>query len=376
MKNLSIMIKPASGGCNLRCRYCFYADITEHREVASYGKMSEETLETLVKKTLEESEDSCTFVFQGGEPTLAGLDFFRSLAAFQQQYRKKGQAVHNAIQTNGTLLTGEWVEFLAKHHFLTGISVDGNKKVHDDLRPDSQGKGTFQRVFQTVEMLKKAGVDYNILTVVTRQSARHIQQIYGQYRKYGWNYMQFIPCLDEYDAERGSSFYSLKPEQYARFLKDLFDVWYQDIRSGNYVYIRYFENLVGILMGVEPESCGLLGGCHAQLVVEADGSAYPCDFYVTDTYRMGNIQESDLAELLSCDTAKRFEQESYPPHSDCISCRYGYLCRGGCRRDRDYRGMIGKNYYCESLMEFFAYAEPRLREAAEIYRSGVLGRKV
>ena len=120
------MIKPASGGCNLRCRYCFYADITEHREVASYGKMSEETLETLVKKALEESEESCTFVFQGGEPTLAGLDFFRSLAVLQQQYRKKGQAVHNAIQTNGTLLTGEWVEFLAKHHFLMGISVDGN----------------------------------------------------------------------------------------------------------------------------------------------------------------------------------------------------------------------------------------------------------
>lgn len=366
-RHINVMIKPASGNCNMRCRYCFYHDVSELREVKSYGMMSLSTLEKIVQKVLEAAEESCAFVFQGGEPTLIGLDFFRALVEFQKKYNTKKIAVTNSIQTNGLKLDEEWAQFLHDHRFLIGLSVDGTKEIHDELRPDAEGKGTYSRVYRAAQILKKYQVEFNILTVVTRQSARRVFKMYQQYKKNGWTYLQFIPCLDPYEWERGTSEYSLTPKQYGEFLKTLFDSWYQDMKKGDSIYIRYFDNLLGIMMGVEPESCGLMGRCVPQLVVEADGSAYPCDFYVMDGYRMGNLAEDPLPNLLQSEGASRFVMESAQPEETCRSCRYGYLCRGGCRRDRDDRGAVGLNYYCEAFLEFFDYAEERLRELAGLY---------
>lgn len=364
LRNINVMIKPASGNCNMRCRYCFYRDVSENRQVESYGIMALATLERVVKNVLEHAGESCTFAFQGGEPTLAGLDFFRQLVRLQKQYNTGGVAVSNALQTNGLKLDEEWGAFLHENRFLVGLSVDGTKEIHDSLRPGAQGKGTYIRVYQASKILDRFQVDYNILTVVTRQLVRRIFKVYQQYRRNGWRYLQFIPCLDPYQWERGSFAYSLTPEAYGECLKTLFDAWYADMRKGDYVSIRYFDNLLGMVRGIEPESCGLMGRCSPQLVVEADGSAYPCDFYVLDEYRMGNLAEQPLEELMESPAALRFLEESAKPEEKCLSCRFGGLCRGGCRRDRDYQGQIKENYYCTSYQMFLPYAAERLRELA------------
>lgn len=371
MKHLSVMMKPASSACNMRCRYCFYCDIAQTREQSSYGMMSDDVLEAVVRRTLESAQESCDFVFQGGEPTLAGLEFYQKLIGLEEQYNRRGIRISHALQTNGMLLDEEWAAFLKKNHFLVGLSLDGAKEIHDELRVDARGRGTFQRVCHASQILDRYGVDYNILTVVTRFAAKRAASIYRQYtQKYGWKYMQFLPCLDPYGMERGSTPYSLSPNAYGRFLKDLFDVWYQDLKRGSYVYIRYFENLVGILMGIQPESCGLMGGCHAQLVVESDGGCYPCDFYVTESRCMGSFLENSMEELLSSPSALQFQVESFPPPQECLTCQWKALCRGGCRRDRDEQGQVGSNYFCQAYQMFFEYAQDRFHDIICIYQGG------
>lgn len=366
MPPLNFLIKPASGSCNIRCRYCFYHDIGENREVASFGRMSDETLELLTRKALEAAEGSCTFGFQGGEPTLAGLDFFRKAVAFQKQYNRKGLRVSNSIQTNGLAIGGEWAEFLAENHFLVGLSLDGTKEIHDGNRVDPLGKGTFNRVLKTAQLLAAKKVEFNILTVVTRQSTRYIDRIYGFFRRSGLYWLQFIPCLDPLGEQRGSNPYSLTPEAYGKFLKSLFDLWYRDVKAGNFIYIRYFENLVGMVMGQPPESCGLSGRCVVQNVVEADGSVYPCDFYALDEWKLGNIRTDSIAEMMQGEKAQKFLALPLELPEECPSCQFYPICRGGCRRDRE--PMAGDrlplNYFCPAYKEFFAYALPRLKEIA------------
>lgn len=366
MPPLNFLIKPASGNCNIRCRYCFYHDVAENRGVSSYGMMSDETLEALIEKALATADGSCSFGFQGGEPTLAGLDFFRKVVALQKQYNRKGLRISNAIQTNGMVLDAEWAAFLAENHFLVGLSLDGTKEIHDANRLDPAGKGTFNRVLRTAQLLTAKKVEFNILTVVTRQSARHIDRIYGFFRRSGLNWLQFIPCLDPLGEERGSNPYSLTPEAYAKFLKTLFDLWYRDVKAGNFIYIRYFENLVGMAMGYPPESCGLSGRCVIQNVVEADGSVYPCDFYALDEWKLGNIRTDSIPGMMKSPAAQKFLAAPLDIPEKCRSCRHYAICRGGCRRDREpMRGdTLPLNYFCPAYEEFFDYAMPRLQELA------------
>lgn len=361
MPPLSLLIKPASGGCNMRCVYCFYHDEAQNRAVASYGMMSEDTLETLIRKALDYAGGQCTFGFQGGEPTLRGLDFFRRAVEYQQKYNVHNVRIYNALQTNGLLLDSHWARFFKENGFLVGLSLDGGKALHDSLRRGSQGRGTFSRTMRAARLLESHEVDFNLLTVVTRQSAENITQVYRFLRREGLLYQQYIPCLDPLGAPRGSSPYSLTPKVFGGFLKTLFDLWYQDVRAGRFIYIRYFENLLGMLLGRPPEHCGLSGRCALQHVIEADGSVYPCDFYCLDQWRLGNILEEDFAALDSAATAQRFLEESLAAPEDCGGCEYRFICRGGCRRDRE---GLGLNYFCQAYKEFFSYALPRLRELA------------
>ncbi len=363
MPSLSLLIKPSSGGCNIRCKYCFYHDEQLNRETFSYGFMTEETLEILVKKALEYATVHCSFGFQGGEPTLRGLDFFRKAVELQKKYNIHHAQVANAIQTNGMLIDDTWAKFLRDNNFLVGLSLDGTKDVHDQNRLDPEGRGTFNRVLQAAQKLAAQQVDFNLLTVVTNRTADAIAKIYNFYRRSNLLYQQYIPCLDPLDEARGSSPYSLTPEKYARFLKTLFDLWYRDVTAGRFIYIRYFENLVGMLMGRPPESCGLSGQCVIQNVVEADGSVYPCDFYCLDEWRLGNIREEGFREMAAGETAKRFLREGCSGREECRTCAYGFICRGGCRRDREPLA-AGGSYFCPAYKEFFAYALPRLQGLA------------
>lgn len=365
MPPLNFLIKPASGSCNLRCRYCFYHDVGGNRAVQSYGMMSAETLELLIRKALEEAEGSCAFGFQGGEPTLAGLDFFRKAVELQKRYNTRGLAISNAIQTNGLLLDVEWADFLAENRFLVGLSLDGTKELHDRNRLDPAGKGTYARVLKTAQLLKARGVEFNILTVITRDSAKRADSLYRFFRRCGFDWLQFIPCLDPLGQGRGSCAYSLTAEEYGAFLKRLFDCWYRDVKAGRFVYIRYFENLVGMLLGNPPESCGMSGRCVIQNVVEADGSVYPCDFYALDQWKLGNIRTGSVREMMESRTARRFLEAAREVPEKCRSCRYYPICRGGCRRDREAAGgVLGLNDFCPAFETFFDYALPRLEEVA------------
>lgn len=363
---LHLLIKPASGNCNLRCKYCFYADITEKREVPSFGMMTEETLEVIVKKALGSGAGEVTFAFQGGEPTLVGLPFYKRLMQLEKQYNVHKVPVHFAIQTNGMLMDEEWAKFFAENQFLVGLSVDGTAAVNDLHRVDARGDGTHKRLMQVVKLFKAHKVEFNILTVVSAKVAKEIKSIYAFYKRSGLPYQQYIPCLDPFGEERGGYAYSLTPQLYEKFLKDLFDLWFDDVVHGRFIYNRYFENLVGMLLGQPPEACGMMGFCSRQNVVEADGGVYPCDFYVLDDYRLGSLV-TDTWEMIE---EKRreigFIERSRVQHEDCAGCKWRALCRGGCRRDREPMQGDGMslNYFCSAYKGFFEYAYPRLEQLA------------
>lgn len=361
MQSVHLLLKPASGMCNMRCRYCFYADVTSKRETPNYGFMSRETLSAVLEHALDGAARECTLAFQGGEPTLAGLDFFRFAVAEAHRLNRNHCRLNFALQTNGLAIDDDWASFFQEHHFLIGVSLDGTREVHDANRIDAAGKGTFGRVVHAIDLLEAHGVDYNILTVITKNTVRNYRAIHNFFKKRGYHYQQFIPCLDPLEAERGAEVWSLTPQLYGKYLKQAFDLWYEEAMAGKKQYHRYFENLLCILNGQLPEACGMAGRCGIQYVVEADGSTYPCDFYMLDSYRIGNLREDTLAQVDARRSQIGFIEKSLPVEETCKACQWYALCRGGCRRDRDYFGNgIGLNYFCEAYKEFFGYAYPRL----------------
>lgn len=364
MPPISVLVKPSSGNCSLRCDYCFYYDTMSKREQPSYGFMSEETLEAVIRRVLAFAEGSCTIAYQGGEPTLSGLPFFERSMEYQEKYNVNHVKIFNAIQTNGYHLDNRWAEFFVKHHFLVGVSLDGGPKLHDHYRKTPSGEGSFTQVMRNVEMLKKAGVEFNILSVVNAKTAPQIKKTYGFYRKNHLDYLQFIACLDPLDEEPGSRDYSLNPEAYGKFLIELFDLWYQDLQQGKQPFIRQFENYIAILLGQIPESCDMRGICGKQYVVEADGTVYPCDFYVLDRYRLGNFATDTVEMIDKVREETRFIEDSMQKEEACGDCRYGALCRGGCRRTRQ-EEQGHHQYFCRSYQMFFDACLPRLMEIAQ-----------
>lgn len=369
MPPMNLLIKPASGLCNVRCDYCFYRDVAQNRARCEYGLMTEETLEQVIKQTFAFAEQECTIAYQGGEPTLAGLPFFEKSMELQKNYNKNHIPVHNAIQTNGVGLNVEWAAFLKEHGFLVGLSLDGRKKTHDRYRKTAEGAGTFYQVLQAAELLRKHGVEFNILTVVHAQTAKEIHSIYAFYRQQGFDYLQFIPCLQPFGKEQEMFPYTLTAKAYGEFLVTLFDLWFRDWKQGREMHILQFENYVQMLLGYPPESCGMCGVCSVQNVIESDGAVYPCDFYVLDEYRLGNVWENSFSGMYEVREKSAFIQNSRQIDAECSRCEYFYLCRGGCRRQREpmSNGAFQKNCLCEGYRHFFRYAVPKLQELARDY---------
>ena len=369
MPAISVMIKPSSGMCNMSCDYCFYRDETQKRSQESYGFMSEKTLKNVIRKTMLRAEGMISYAFQGGEPTLRGLAFFQKVVEYQNQYNKNKIQVHNALQTNGLLIDEDWCRFLKENHFLVGVSLDGTNEIHDTYRHTrKEGGPTFDLVCSAIRLMESYGVDFNILTVVNQAAAENIQEIYSFYRQKKWNYQQYIACLDPLDEPHGQNEYSLAPEQYGQFLIRLFRLWYKDWKKGRQPYIRQFENYIGILLGHFPEACDQRGTCSIQNVVEADGSVYPCDFYMLNDYCLGNFNENRLDEIDARRKEIGFLERSLKLDPDCKHCAYYRLCRGGCQRNRDWAPEIQayQNYFCQSYRMFF---DACLNEMEEIARS-------
>lgn len=365
MKNLNLLIKPASSSCNLRCRYCFYYDVADNREVKNYGIMNDDTLENMVKKVFDDVEYSANFAFQGGEPTMAGIEFFEKFHKFVEKYNTKKIIVNFSLQTNGTLLNKKWLELFKKHNYLIGLSLDGNKEMHDTFRIDAKGEGTFSRVLKAAKMMKKAEVEFNILCVVNKLIAQNGKLVYNFFRNNGFRYYQFIPCLDSLSCSEEKD-YTLTAEDYGKFLDETFNLWYEDMMLGKRISVRHFDNYTKILLGEEPEACDMVGHCNMNAVLESDGSMYPCDFYVLDEFKVGNINESSFEELFKSEAEMRFLRTSLAVDEKCKVCRYFKICRGGCRRHKELTAEGNyENRFCESYKYFFERNIDKMIKTAE-----------
>jgi uncharacterized protein len=349
MKQLSLLIKPASSLCNLRCKYCFYADISSLRNVKSYGIMSEETAEKLLKNLFKdvENKDILTIAFQGGEPTLAGLSWFQNFFAMvDKQCEGRSITVHYTFQTNGIVLDEDWAIFLKQHQVLVGLSIDGSRRFHDRNRVDAQGEGTWEKLLAAKKLLEDHGVEYNVLCVLTNELADHPDKVWRFVLQEKIDFIQFIPCLENLETgsaaakSRGEN--TLKPARFAKFYIQLFTLWQQELQAGHYVSVKFFDDTANWFLKTIPSCCGINGQCHTQYVIEADGGVYPCDFYVLDNWKLGNLAESTLRELFETDLNKNFllEKQKSPPI--CVNCTYLQACHGGCKRLR------GVMYYGES----------------------------
>lgn len=329
-KVLTVLVKPASSKCNLRCSYCFYADESKNREVSDYGLMSYETMKVLIDRIAEylDGKGRANISFQGGEPTLAGLLFFHDFVTLMARF--KDIKTSYSIQTNATLLNDEWIAFFKEHAFLVGVSLDGYESNMDAFRMDKEGKSVFYKVLNNIEKLEKAQVEYNILTVVTRKLASHPKALLNFYLEHDMNYVQLIPCLDTGEAEDDGM--SLTPEAYETFYRGFFEAWEKAYLKGKIVHVSLFENLTAMLKGYLPFQCGMIGRCALQYVVEADGTIFPCDFYCLDAYKMGDLKHLSFEQMADSVGAKKLFQGQYCETEVCFDCPYRGICHGACQR--------------------------------------------
>lgn len=366
MKYLNYLIKPASSLCNLRCRYCFYCDIAENRTLQNMGLMKQETVRSLLRQTFSHlgTNGAVHFAFQGGEPTLAGLDFYRDFLAQTALLNTQAATVTYSIQTNGIALDEAWAKFLKEHDFLVGLSMDGYRDMHNLYRVNAQGKETWSQVNSSFRLLEKNRVRVNVLCVVTAQCAKHPEKVYKQLKALGARYLQFIPCIDPLESNSKQPPFSLSAEAYGRFLCRVFDLWFEDWVQQKYCSIRLFEDYINILLGCGARTtCSTCGNCGGYLVVEGDGSVYPCDFFALDRWKMGNIRENTLLELANSPQAREFLQMGAQKPPECSSCRWKTLCNGGCKNDWN-STPVSHNRYCKAFRSFFSHAESRLLTVA------------
>lgn len=362
-KNIHILIKPASSQCNMRCRYCFYSDVSDHREDRSFGVMQEETVAALIEKTLSYAEGGAvTYAFQGGEPLVAGETFFRRFTDGVAAANRWRSPINYSLQTNGTLLTDSLCAYFKENHYLIGVSLDGPRNIHDENRCFHDGSGSFEAVREGISLLKKHGVAFNILTVVTAKTGENVKKLIQFFENSGFNDLQFITCLEPFGTEPLNSGDIMDEESYFQFHKTIFDWYLRRNRAGKPLSVRHLDNLMNVLHGYRPEMCSMMGYCTGQLVVEGNGNCYPCDFYCDDSHLMGNIQTSSLEELSQTAAMKQFVEESLPVDEACRRCDVVGLCRGGCRRERDIYndGVLRLNIHCRGRRRFLRYVLSQL----------------
>ena len=331
---MSYLIKPASSSCNLRCPYCFYIDVADNRCIPNFGKMSNETIDSLVSGafTAIRNGGQVQFSFQGGEPTLAGLQYFKTFTEIVRKYleTKPDVKVNYAIQTNGTMLNDEWIDFFSQYNFLVGVSLDGYQENTDQFRIDIRGIGQYHLIMKNIEKIRSRGIDFNILTVLTKNLAKDPEKLYRFYKEHNIKHVQLIPCLPKLDLKEDTE--AMDARSFASFYKPFYDLWKEDYLRGEGMSVGLFDNVIPMYVGIAPQQCGMLGKCAPQFVVEGDGSVYPCDFFVLDEYRCGSVQEHSVHDLLRKSTMIKFLKEGNRPSPSCATCPFKQVCHGNCKR--------------------------------------------
>ncbi len=360
----SLLIKPASAVCNLDCAYCFYLDREADPYKALPGRrMTPETLERLVDTYLFYSYPNAVFAFQGGEPTLAGLEFFRKLVELQKQYGRGGHNISNALQTNAMLIDEEWCELFHEYNWLLGVSLDGPEEVHDTYRFNKSGRGTWKQVMRGVEILKKQKVDFNILCVLSQANVDRPAELYRFFTGLGVDNIQYIP-LAEFDSQGNRLPFTITAEQYGRFLCATFDLWWPNRRK---MRIRFFDNIAEALAGMKPGSCTMHETCDSYVVVEYNGDVFPCDFFVEGGWKLGNVTLDSWSEIARRTRRYSFAQKKTLAHPECQVCEYQSICHGGCPKFR--HGPSGRfedlDYFCQAYKMIYAKSVGPLRREVE-----------
>ncbi len=362
----SLLIKPASAVCNLDCEYCFYLDRAADPYQSLPGRrMTVDTLERLVDTYLFYSYPESILAFQGGEPTLAGLAFFEKLIDLEQRYGRNGQAVSNSMQTNAVLLDQSWCDLFRAYNWLLGVSLDGPQEVNDRFRFNKEGRGTWKRVMQSVELLQKERVEFNILCVLSQANVQRPKEIYRFYRSLGIDHIQFIP-LAEFDGRGGALPFTITPEQYGRFLCEVFELWWPERRK---VRIRIFDNIAEALAGQKPGNCTMHETCDSYVVVEYNGDVYPCDFFVESGWKLGNVMIDSWAEIARRARRYSFASNKALAHPECQACEYQSICHGGCPKFRHgpHRRFEDLDYFCAAYKMIYGRSvEPLRKEVARI----------
>lgn len=357
-----ILIKPAGPDCNLNCSYCFYLQKHELFGDKLRHRMSDAILEELMRQMMTQTSDVAVFNWQGGEPTLMGLEFFEKAIELQKKYGK-GHAVGNTMQTNGTLLNEKWAKFLKKYNFLIGLSIDGPEHVHDHYRTTVLKKGTFQKVVDSAKLLLDSGCEVNALSVVNDYSVNYPEEIFTFLRELGLNYMQFIPAIEPHplDEDKVAPF-SVPPEKYGEFLCKIFDLWMDSFVDGvPTTSVRFFESVLFSYVDMQPPECSLMKQCGVYLVVEHNGDVYSCDFFVDPKWKLGNIMENSLVDMLNSPRQREFGKMKSKLAEECTRCPWLKHCWGGCTKNRlNNPNDRNFDFLCDAYKIFFDYADERL----------------
>ena len=374
-----VMAKPIGPICNLDCKYCFYLEKETLYPRVSKWAMQEEVLDSYVRQYIEAHDTpEVSFAWQGGEPTLLGVEYFRRLVEVQKKYAG-GKRIHNAFQTNGVLLNDDWAALFKENGFLIGISIDGPRELHDAYRVDKGGQPTFDRVMRGIETLKRNGVEFNTLTTVHRGNADHPLKVYRFLKENGSGFMQFIPIVERISNQAtadglqlispnfaGSANvapWSVEPRQFGRFLCAIFDEWVRN-DVGRY-FVQLFDVGLEVWSGMEASLCVFRKQCGAALAMEHSGDLYSCDHFVYPENRLGNIMESPLAELVDSEQQRKFgaDKETTLPKY-CRECDVRFACNGECPKHRFLTtpdGEPGLNYLCAGYKMFFHHVDPYMQ---------------
>jgi uncharacterized protein len=365
-----LMVKPTGAACNLDCRYCFYLDKKTLYPGGSF-RMAQEVLESYVRQLIEAHQTpQVTFAWQGGEPTLMGLDFYRLAIKLQDKYRKPGMIFENTIQTNGILLDDAWCRFLKQNHFLVGLSIDGPRELHDIYRRDKAGQGTFDKVISGLHLLQKHKVDYNILVAVNRFNADYPVEVYRFFRDTaGAQYLQFIPIAERNGSSASPE--SVNPDQWGRFLSLIFDEWVR--RDVGRTFVLNFDGVLAGWLGGAGTLCIFGPTCGLGMALEHNGDLYSCDHFVDPSHRLGNIMEVPLSDMVASGRQIRFGRDKWDSLPDyCRQCEYLSICNGECPKNRFSEtpdGLPGLNYLCFGYRAFFRHSEPKMKMMAALLRN-------
>lgn len=356
-KPFQLLIKPVGADCNLRCDYCFYLRAAGLYADTRRHVMSDEVLEAMISGLMRQRFPQSVFSWQGGEPTLAGVDFFRRVVALEQKYGVSGQEVANSFQTNGLLIDEDWCRLFSQYKFLLGLSLDGPEETHNAVRHTAAGHGSWQKALDAARLMSQHGVEYNILTVIHAGNVGLGADLLRWFVEQGFSYLQFIPCL-----EPGMP-HSVPAEAYGDFLCETFDYWVREGRDR--VSIRDFEAMVALFLGEPAQLCTHGKKCNNYVVVEHTGDVYPCDFFVYDEWKLGNVLDAPIESFLETEKFKNFAKQKAAVAA-CRGCEWRQYCYGGCQKDRRTAGSYDvPTPFCIAYKKFFKHASPKLKSLAK-----------